>query len=105
MAQSAVPVVIDCSTTWCGPCKVFEPVFRQFAEARLANLRLFVPYPLEVSHSLTHVLPIHCPSIAPNRWQPAAFHARRSAEVSAAFAAGWLTLRPPAGGITISLCL
>ena len=28
-------LVIDCSTTWCGPCKVFRPTFEQFAEVRL----------------------------------------------------------------------
>lgn len=32
--KSPVPVVVDASTSWCPPCKMFKPVFERASEER-----------------------------------------------------------------------
>ncbi|GIJ86068.1 mitochondrial thioredoxin [Aspergillus pseudoviridinutans] len=29
--ESSGPVIVDCSATWCGPCKVISPIFEGFS--------------------------------------------------------------------------
>ncbi|RHZ51391.1 thioredoxin family protein [Aspergillus thermomutatus] len=29
--QASGPVIVDCSATWCGPCKAISPVFQRFS--------------------------------------------------------------------------
>ena len=33
-ADAEVPVVMDCYTDWCGPCKVMAPILDDFARER-----------------------------------------------------------------------
>ncbi|EAW17665.1 thioredoxin family protein [Aspergillus fischeri NRRL 181] len=29
--EASGPVIVDCSATWCGPCKAISPVFQRFS--------------------------------------------------------------------------
>ncbi len=39
--NSLVPVLVDFSATWCGPCKMVAPVFDQFATENQGKVKAF----------------------------------------------------------------
>ncbi|MGB9640485.1 MAG: thioredoxin [Anaerolineales bacterium] len=38
--QSPVPILVDFTAVWCGPCKMLEPVLKQLAEDWKEKLRI-----------------------------------------------------------------
>ncbi len=36
--ESTVPVLVDFTATWCGPCKMLEPIVKQIAEDHTGKL-------------------------------------------------------------------
>ena len=49
--QSPVPVVVDFSAEWCGPCRMLAPVLEQYAEALAGHVR-FVKVDVQESPEL-----------------------------------------------------
>lgn len=40
LAGTGVPLLVDCWATWCGPCRMVEPVLAEIAELRRNRLRI-----------------------------------------------------------------
>ncbi len=40
LAGTGVPLLVDCWATWCGPCRMVEPVLAEIAELRRGRLRI-----------------------------------------------------------------
>lgn len=49
--QAALPVVIDVTATWCGPCQQMKPIFEQLAK-ELGQLYSFLELNVDESHEL-----------------------------------------------------